>query len=121
MNENPFAQNYARLWNTPANQTTWPVNIWKSLYFDCPVAVAAHFQSFLSRRAQEQMQRLSELSREQNPANIITKEIAFLQQASMAWNTEMMELAEVVQNKLLAGTQLADTPGKPTKGENHSG
>lgn len=116
MNENPFAQNYARLWNTPTAQTTWPVNIWKNLYFDCPVAVAAHFQSFLSRRAQEQMQRLSELSHEPNPANIISREMAFLQQSSMAWNTEMMELAEIVQSKMLAGTELGNIIAKPNNG-----
>ena len=121
MNENPFTQNYARLWNMPTDQPTWPVNIWKSLYFDCPVAVASHFQSFLSRRAQEQMQRFSELSREQSPANLVTKEIAFLQQAAMAWNTEMMELAEVVQNKLMTSSQAAVTPGKPAKGQTPSG
>ncbi|MGQ3676505.1 hypothetical protein ACT6QH_13535 [Xanthobacter sp. TB0139] len=132
MTNNPFFPNMAKAWNPGAWNTDalnsnafspaawnagmpaagWPMTMWKNLYFDCPVAVASHFQSFLGRRAQEQMQFFSELSREQNAANMLTKEMSYFQQAAMAWNTEMMELAELVQSKISSSAQLPAATGK---------
>ncbi len=109
MEESPIVQQWTRMWGTSPSSATWPTNGFKMAYFDCPVAIAAHFQSFLGRRAQEQMQFLSDLSREQNPANILTKEMTYLQQATLAWNTEMMELAELLQNKMLTNSPLQNT------------
>lgn len=121
MDQTPFFQNLTRMWTTNSTPTAWPTNTLKAVYFDCPVAMAAHFQSFLGRCAQDQVQFLTDLSREQNPANILTREMAYLQQATLAWNTEMMELAELFQSKVLANTPLQNTNWNAFGGGNNAG
>ncbi len=104
-NSNVF-QDLSRTWTAGAPSMAWPVAVWKNCFLDCPLAVASHIQRFAGRQMQEQVQLLSDLSREENAANVFTKEAAFLQQSALAWSTEVLELAELVQSKLLASTQI---------------
>lgn len=109
MNDSVMFQGLARALapgNTPA---AWPMAMWKNMFLDCPLAVTAHVQQFVGRQVQEQVQLLSDLSREQNPTALLTREAAFLQQYALAWQTELVEVAELVQTRLLNATQ-ADLP-----------
>lgn len=113
MNDSVIFQGLARAMAPAAQPMAWPVTAWKNLFFDCPMAVTTHLQQFVGRQVQEQVQLLGELSREQNPSALVTREAAFLQQSALAWSTELIEVAEIVQSKLLSATQPAqpeDTP-----------
>ena len=102
MNDSAIFQGLTRAWSVGAPPTAWPAAAWKNTFFECPVAVASHLQRFLARQAQEQVQLLAELARDPNPATAIPRQTAYLQQSALAWNTELLELAELVQGKLLA-------------------
>ncbi|MDQ0506994.1 hypothetical protein [Xanthobacter agilis] len=91
-----------RNWNLGASPMVDPTSAWKSYFFECPVAVASHLQRFMMRQAQDQMQVFAELARDPNPTAAVSRQAAFLQQSALAWNTEVMELAELMQSKLLA-------------------
>ncbi|MFG1296728.1 hypothetical protein [Xanthobacter variabilis] len=101
MSDSTIFQGLSRAWNvgTPAE---WPATAVKNYFFECPVAVTSHLQRFMMRQAQDQMQIFAELAKDPNPANAVTREAAFLQQSALAWNTELLELAELVQSKMLA-------------------
>ncbi|MBB6305880.1 hypothetical protein [Xanthobacter tagetidis] len=115
MNDSAIFQGLTRAWSVGTPPVAWPVAFWKNCFFDCPVEVASHIQRFAGRQMQDQVQLFSELSKEENMANAFTKEAAFLQQSALAWNSEMLEVAELVQSKLLASTQtvLPDTDAAP--------
>ncbi len=83
----------------------WPIASLQALWFETPLAVATHLQKFSASQIQAQMNLLADLSREEGPANLFAKESAFLQQSAMAWGTEMMELASLVQTKVLSAAQ----------------
>lgn len=113
MNDSAIFQGLTRAMSAGTPPTLFPVTVWKNLYFECPVAIASHLQRFAARQMQEQMQIAGELAKDPNPANIFTKQAAYLQQSALAWNTEMMELAELVQAKVLAATQPETAPEAP--------
>jgi len=105
MNDSAIFQGLARALTSGTPPTAWPIGMMKNFYFEAPVAVASHLQRFMAHRMQEQMQLASELAKDPNPANAFTKQAAFLQQSALAWQTEMLELAELVQSKVMAATQ----------------
>lgn len=109
MNDSVMFQGLARALTPGAPPMAWPLTMWKNLFFDCPVAVATHIQQFAGRQMQEQVELLNDLAREQNPSARMTREAAFLQQSALAWSSEMLEVAELVQGRLLSATQ-ADLP-----------
>lgn len=114
MTDSPIFQGLARAYSVGTPPTIWPMAVMKAYFFDCPMEVAAHVQRFTGRQMQEQVQLFSDLSREENPANAFTKEAAFLQQSALAWQTELMEIADLVQKKLVAATQTSTAePSKP--------
>lgn len=115
MNDSAIFQGLTRAWSVGTPHVAWPVAFWKNCFFDCPVEVASHIQRFAGRQMQDQVQLFSELSKEENMANAFTKEAAFLQQSALAWNSEMLEVAELVQSKLLTSTQtvLPDADANP--------
>ncbi|MFG1417104.1 hypothetical protein V5F38_04735 [Xanthobacter sp. V0B-10] len=102
MSDANIFQGLNRVWDTGTPPMAWPTTAWKNYFFECPVAVTSHLQRFMMRQAQDQMQVFAELARDPNPTNAITRQSAFAQQAALAWNAEMMELAELVQSKLLS-------------------
>ncbi len=91
----------------------WPAAAVQTFWFETPMAVMTHLQKFTAGQIQAQMTLLADLSREEGPANVIGKEAAFLQQSAMAWSTEWMELASLVQTKVLSAAQ------KPEKTESY--
>ena len=109
MNNAPLFQGFPSQWTgaipSSAFATSWPMAIAKAYWFELPVAVANHLQRFAADQAQERMRLLSELTRAEGVNTIFTKEMAFIQQASLAWGAEMMELAELCQEKLLNPVQ----------------
>lgn len=110
MSDSTIFQGLSRAWNIGTPPTEWPASAMKNYFFECPVAVTSHLQRFMMRQAQDQMQIFAELAKDPNPTNAVTREAAFLQQSALAWNTELLELAELVQSKLLAS---AGTPPAP--------
>ncbi|MEP9353647.1 hypothetical protein ABLE93_08615 [Xanthobacter sp. KR7-65] len=109
MNDSVMLQGLARALTPGTPPMAWPLTMWKTLFFDCPVAVTAHMQQFVGRQVQEQVQILGDLAREPNPSALMTREAAFLQQSALAWSSELLEVAELVQSRMLSATQL-DTP-----------
>lgn len=107
MNDSAIFQGLTRAWSTGTPPMAWPMAFWKNCFFDCPVEVASHIQRFAGRQMQDQVQLFSELSKEENMANAFTKEAAFIQQSALAWSSEMLEVAELVQSKVLSSTQVA--------------
>lgn len=114
MNDSAIFQGLTRAWSAGTPPMAWPMAVWKNCFFDCPVEVASHLQRFAGRQMQDQVQLMSELSREETMANAFTKEAAFIQQSALAWSTELLEVAELVQSRMLSATQLAT---KPENGE----
>lgn len=110
MNDSAIFQGLNRAWSVGTPPTAWPLAAWKNSFFECPVAVASHLQRFMARQAQEQMQLLADLARDPNPATAMTRQTAFVQQSVLAWNTELLELADVIQGKLLAPAATAEAP-----------
>lgn len=110
MNDSAIFQGLARAFSTGTPPMAWPFAVWKNCFFDCPLAVASHLQQFTGRQMQEQVQLLGDLSREQNPAAAVQREAAFLQQSALAWSNEMLEVAELVQSRVLAATQIDTQP-----------
>ncbi|WP_238121111.1 MULTISPECIES: hypothetical protein [unclassified Xanthobacter] len=117
MNDSAIFQGLTRAWSSGTPPTMAPMTQWKNMFFDCPMAVASHLQRFMGKQAQEQMQLMGELAKEPNPANAMTKELAFMQQSALAWNTEVLELAELIQTKVLAATQPETNAEKPPVAE----
>lgn len=113
MNDSVVFQGLARALSSGTPPAAWPFAIWKNCFFDCPLAVTSHIQQFVGRQMQEQVQLLTEMSHEQNPSALVTREAAFLQQSALAWNSEFLEIAEIVQSRLLASTQIEQPQDKP--------
>lgn len=78
-----------------------PMSALKLLWVDLPVEVATRLQRFASERAQDQMRLMTELAAEEGNVNPLMRHAAFIQQASLAWSTEMMEIMELYQERLL--------------------
>lgn len=110
MNDSAVFQGIARALSTGTPPAAWPFTMWKNCFFDCPLAVTSHLQQFVGRQMQEQVQLLTEMSREQNPSSLVTREAAFLQQSALAWSNEVLEIAELVQSRLLSATQVEPKP-----------
>lgn len=102
-------QDHVRGLQAGATPLAWPVASLQALWFETPLAVATHLQKFTAGQIQAQMDLLADLSREEGPTNLFAKESAFLQQSAMAWGTEMMELASLVQTKVLSAAQKPET------------
>lgn len=113
MNDSVMFQGLARALSPATPAMAWPVTAWKNLFFDCPIAVGTHLQQFVGRQVQEQVTLLGELSREQNPSAFVTREAAFLQQSTLAWTTELIAVAEIVQSKVLNATQAEPPTDEP--------
>lgn len=113
MNDSVMFQGLARALSPATPPMAWPVTAWKNLFFDCPIAVSTHLQQFVGRQVQEQVDLLGQLSREQNPSAFVTREAAFLQQSALAWSSELMEVAEIVQSRLLNAAQAEPLQDEP--------
>ncbi|MDI4663692.1 hypothetical protein K9U40_05010 [Xanthobacter autotrophicus] len=105
MNDSAVFQGLARAFSTGTPPVAWPFAVWKNLFFDCPLAASAHVQQFVGRQMQEQVQLMNDLAKEQNPSVAFSREAAFLQQSALAWSNEMVEVAGLVQSRLLNATQ----------------
>lgn len=105
MNNAPLFQGFPSqvMGGIPSSAFTasWPMTAAKIYWLELPVAVANHFQRFAAEQVQERMRLLSELSRADGVNSAFTKEMAFLQQSTLAWGVEMLELIELCQEKLL--------------------
>ncbi|MFG1333599.1 hypothetical protein V5F41_20395 [Xanthobacter autotrophicus] len=110
MNDHAVFQGLARALSTGSPPVAWPFAVWKNLFLDCPMAASAHVQQFVGRQMQEQIQLLNDLAKEQNPSAAVSREAAFLQQSALAWSGEMLEVAELVQQRLLSATQAEQPP-----------
>ncbi|QRG05963.1 hypothetical protein EZH22_23550 [Xanthobacter dioxanivorans] len=110
MNDSVMFQGLARAFSANTPSMAWPIALWKNCFFDCPLAVSSHVQQFVGRQMQEQVQLLADLSREQNPSAALSREAAFLQQSALAWNNELLEVAELVRGRLLTATQADAAP-----------
>lgn len=112
MNDSAIFQGLARAFSAGTPPVALPVVMWKNLFFDCPLAASAHLQQFVGRQLQEQVTLMGEIAREQNPQAAVTREVAFLQQSALAWSNEWLEVAELVQSRLLNAVQNAplETP-----------
>lgn len=102
----------------PPPAAAWPPSPFHGM-FECPMAVGTHFQQFLTRRLQHQAEFLHELSRERNPQDIFAKHMAYLQQAAMAWSTEMIQMSEIAQSKLMGAATDAAGPAGEDAPPNH--
>lgn len=71
------------------------------LWVDLPVEVAGRLQKFTSERMQDQMRLLTELAAEESNVNPAMRYAGFVQQASLAWGTELLQIMELYQEKLL--------------------
>lgn len=110
MNDSAFFQGLSRAWGLGAQPASpWPMTAWQGL-FETPIAVSTHLQQFLTHRVQEQARFLAELSHERNPNDILAKQMSYLQQAAMAWSTEMIQVSEIAQSRLM-GAAAGGTPG----------
>lgn len=89
----------------------WPMTFARTYWVDLPMALATHWQRFVAGQVQEQGRLFAELSKVENPGVAFSKEMAFLQQSTLAVGAEMMELAELCQEKLLNPAH-ADTPAE---------
>jgi len=107
MNDSAIFQGLARALAAGNPPVAWPVAMWKNLFLDCPLAASAHLQQFIGRQMQEQVTLMGELAKEQNPQAALTREAAFLQQSALAWSNEWLEVAELVQSRMLASAQAA--------------
>lgn len=110
MNDSVMFQGLARAMSSATPPMGWPLAVWKNCFFDCPLVVSSHLQQFVGRQMQEQVQLLSEISKEQNPSAALSREAAFLQQSALAWSSELLEVAELVQSRLLNATQTERPP-----------
>lgn len=113
MNDSAVFQGLARALSTGTPPAAWPFALWKNLFFDCPLAASTHVQQFVGRQMQEQVQLLNDLARERNPSAALSREAAFLQQSALAWSSEMLEVAELVQTRLLSATQTEKPQDQP--------
>lgn len=113
MNDSAVFQGLARALSTGTPPVAWPFAIWKNYFFDCPLAVSSHLQQFVGRQMQEQVHLLSDISREENPTSLVTREAAFLQQSALAWSNELLEVAEIVQSRLLNAAQSEQPEDQP--------
>lgn len=109
MNDSVMFQGLARAFSSGTPSMAWPMAVWKNFFFDCPLAVSSHVQQFVGRQMQEQVQLLADISKEQNPSAALSREAAFLQQSALAWSNELVEVAELVQSRLLTAAK-ADAP-----------
>lgn len=106
-------QDQMRSFHAGTTPVAWPAATLQAFWFETPLAVATHLQKFTAGQMQAQMDLLASISREEGPANLMSKEAAFLQQSAMAWGTEMMELASLVQTKVLSAAQKPETAEPP--------
>lgn len=114
MNDSVIFQGLARAMSAGAPPMGWPLAMWKTCFVDCPMAVAAHLQHFTVERMQERAQLIADLSHQSDPSTAFARTAAFAQQSAVAWNTEMLELAELVQSRLLAAAQADPAPQEPS-------
>ncbi|TDU01102.1 hypothetical protein [Azorhizobium] len=105
-----FQQNLLKL-HPGAGPLAWPMSAVQSFWVETPLEVATHLQKFTAGQVQAQLNLFTDLSREDGPANLASKELAFLQQSAMAWNTEWLEIASLIQTKLLSAAQKPAEPG----------
>lgn len=106
-----FQQNMLKL-HPGASPLAWPLSAIQSFWIETPLEVASHLQKFTAGQVQAQLNLFSDLSEEAGPANLAAKELAFLQQSAMAWNTEWLEIASLLQTKLLSAAQKPAEPGE---------
>lgn len=77
-----------------------PITALRLLWVDLPVEVAGRLQKFSSDRMQDQMRLLTELAAQEGSVNPAMRYAGFLQQASLAWGTELLQILELYQEKL---------------------
>ncbi|WP_029004914.1 hypothetical protein [Azorhizobium doebereinerae] len=106
-----FQEQWGKFQPGNAAPVAWPLAAMQAFWFETPLAVSTHLQKFTAGQIQAQVNLLADLSREDGPTNLLAKEAAFLQQSAMAWNTEWLEIASLIQTKILSAAQKpADAP-----------
>lgn len=85
-----------------------PMAAARFFWVDFPVEVATRLQRFTAERMQDQMRLLAELGAQEGNVNPFMREAAFLQQSSVAWGAEVMQIMELCQERLL-NTSRADS------------
>ncbi|MEP9376336.1 hypothetical protein ABLE91_06475 [Aquabacter sp. CN5-332] len=89
------------------------MSVARTVWIDLPVEVASRLQRFAAAQAQDQMRVFSEMSTPDGTGlgNPLMRQATFLQQSSLAWGTEMLEIMELCQEKLLnTGRAPSDAP-----------
>lgn len=79
----------------------WPMTLARTYWVDLPMALTSHWQRFVASQVQEQGRLFAELTTVEHPGVAFSKEMAFLQQSTLAVGAEMMELVELCQEKLI--------------------
>lgn len=78
-----------------------PMTALRLLWVDLPVEVAGRLQKFTSDRLQDQMRLVTEIAAQEGSVNPAMRYAGFVQQASLAWGTELLQILELYQEKLL--------------------
>ncbi len=71
--------------------------------------MAGRLQKFTSERMQDQMRLLTELAAEESNVNPAMRYAGFVQQASLAWGTELLQIMELFRETPEHG------PGSPSE------
>lgn len=108
MNTLPPFQAWTQAWQTAAQAPGNPAAAARMLWIDLPVEIASRLQRFTADRMQDQMRLFSEMGAMEGNVNPFMREAAFLQQSSLAWGTEMLQIMEMCQERLL-NTPRADS------------
>ncbi len=85
--------------------TTAQATAAQALYLQLPTEVAARIQKLSAAKVQEQVRLFSEISATEGPFVAMQKQMAFLQQSGLDWSTELMEIMQLYQEKLMSPAQ----------------
>ncbi|TCT03237.1 hypothetical protein [Aquabacter spiritensis] len=106
MPDNPAFQAWAQAWQGATPPAAWPMTAARTLWVDLPMEAATRLQRLGATQMQEQMRLFAQLSTlEGGEGNPMMKEIAFLQQSSLAWGSELLQIMELYHERLLNPTR----------------
>lgn len=113
MNTLPPFQAWTQAWQQGSTMPSaaWPMTMARAMWVDLPVEIASRLQRFAAAQTQEQMRVFSEAGRLDGSSNPFMRQMAFAQQSSLAWGTEMLEIMELCQERLLnVGRAASEAP-----------
>ncbi|WP_127090236.1 hypothetical protein [Aquabacter cavernae] len=101
MNTLPPFQTWTQAWQNAAQTSGNPAAAAQLLWFELPVEIAGRLQRFTAARMQDQMRLFTEMNGAEGVANPFMREAAFLQESSLAWGSEVLQIMELCQERLL--------------------